>query len=278
MQQIDLSSYWSVNKPIPESLYIIGTLPPPEHKRIVIVGSRRPSHYGTMATKKIINELQGLPITIISGLALGIDALVHESALNVGLHTIALPGSGLSPKVLYPRTNTKLAERIVDQCGALLSQWETQPAAPWTFPVRNRTMAAIADMVIIIEATKDSGTMITARYATELGVPLGAVPGNIDTLLAQGPNMLLKTGAHCITSGEDISALLAITSTKKKSAQHGTSVLSHPLLTHLDGPQHKDTLCARSGLPMAELNAALMFLELAGSVHIDGAGIVHRMR
>jgi DNA processing protein len=220
-----------------------------------------------------VSGLRGTPISIISGLALGIDAVVHEAALKENIHTMSLPGSGLTAGVLYPRAHVQLAKRIVEAGGALLSEWESQSAAPWTFPVRNQLMAKIADIVLIIEADIDSGTMLTARAAQKSGVTLAAIPGNIDSLLSRGPNLLIKEGAHCITSSLDIMKLLGITS--ERSVAH-THTLDHPILEHLTTPLHRDILASRMCIPSHELSSMISLLEIEGVLTISADGYVHK--
>ncbi|HXK38075.1 MAG TPA: DNA-processing protein DprA [Candidatus Paceibacterota bacterium] len=276
MHSVNLNTYFPLRVKVPELLYIIGALPPPEYKRIVIVGTRKPSSYGIACTKSIIDGLEGYPITIISGMALGIDALVHQRALHAHLHTIAFPGSGINKAVRYPKTNVHLSEQIIDAGGALLSPWESQTAAPWTFPVRNRIMAGIADLVIIIESTIDSGTMITARAAQTLHVPLGAIPGNIDNPLSSGPNLLLQEGAHCITNASVVLKLIGIDQTKNIPQHEDTNATIHPLFAHITQPMHKDELMQLSGLSASSLNSEITLLELNGMIKIDAQGMVRK--
>lgn len=273
MQQVDLRSYFNSSRELPSTLYIIGALPPPEYKRLTIVGSRRPSHYGIQVTKDIISGLKGAPISIVSGLALGIDALAHDAALKANIHTMALPGSGLAERVLYPRSHVQLAKRIVDAGGALLSEWDSQPAAPWTFPVRNQLMAKLADIVLIVEADVESGTMITARAAKKHDVTLAAIPGNVDSALSRGPNALIREGAHCITSSADILKLLGITG---GPAKNHAGVPPHPLFQHLDTPLHRDVLALRMGIPSHELSSMITLLEIEGVLTISADGYVRR--
>jgi DNA processing protein len=276
MQHVDLNNYFTLRTQVPETLYIIGSLPPPEYKRIVIVGTRKPSSYGIASTHKIIAGLKGYPISLISGLALGIDAIVHQAALDSGLHTIAFPGSGLSEEVIYPRSNVNLSKRIIASGGALISPWEKHSAAPWTFPVRNRIMASIADFVLVIEATTDSGTLITANAAVELGIPLGALPGNIDSALSTGSNNLLKEGAHCITCASDLLGYIGINARGSHTQTQSLFDETNPLLLHISEPMHKDKLMRLTQLSSAELNSEITLLELSGMISIDAQGMIRK--
>jgi DNA processing protein len=138
-------------------------------------------------------------------------------------------------------------------------------------------MATIADLVVVIEATKTSGTMLTAFAAKELNTKLAAIPGNIDAPLSEGPNMLLASGAHFITSSDDICALLHIERKVSQSLFESEAETLHPLLAHLGAPLHKDALLARACLSAAELNTEIMMLELGGLVRVDESGVVHRL-
>lgn len=190
----------------PKKLFMRGTL-----DRIIgttfitVVGSRSYTSYGKMACQKLISGLRGYPVTIVSGLAIGIDAIAHQAALDAGLPTIAFPGSGLNWNVLYPAQNKKLAKQILESGGLLLSEFENNMGSmPWYFPQRNRLEAGIAVMTIVIEAKEKSGTLITARLATEYNKTVGAVPGPITAPTSTGANWLLKLGAVPITDSEDI--------------------------------------------------------------------------
>ncbi|MES2224417.1 MAG: DNA-processing protein DprA [Patescibacteria group bacterium] len=172
---------------------------------ITFVGSRNHTHYGKEACESLIQGLKDYRVTIVSGLALGIDSVAHEAALAVGLPTLALPGSGLDEAALYPRRHAGLAVRILENGGALLSEFDAgQRGMPWTFPQRNRLLAGISVMTIIIEAEERSGTLITARLATDYNRTVGSVPGPINSATSFGTNELLKLGAVPITSAQDI--------------------------------------------------------------------------
>ncbi len=193
----------------PQTLYIHGTLPDKNTKILCIVGARHHSAYGEKVCKELIQGLKGYDICIVSGLAIGIDSIAHKAALDSGLKTIAFPGSGLDTSVIYPLRHRDLAQEIVDRGGALISEFSPlQKAMKWTFPQRNRLMAGISQAVLIIEAERKSGTLITSKYATEYNRDVGAVPGDIYSPLSEGPHMLIRLGATPITSSKDILELL----------------------------------------------------------------------
>jgi DNA processing protein len=178
----------------PTELYLRGTLPDPtQFYYLAVVGSRKYTQYGREATERIIAGLKGYPICIVSGLAMGIDGIAHRSALDAGLPTVAVPGSGLDPSVIYPRVHANLAREILENNGALLSEYEpTLRAAPWTFPQRNRIMAGLCQGVLIVEAEEQSGTLITARLALDYNRNVFTVPGSIFSATSKGTNKLIK--------------------------------------------------------------------------------------
>ncbi len=271
MDSIITSEYFREASKIPSKLYVSGNLMHNSNKRLAIVGSRRPSLYGRMVTEKIISQIKKLPITIVSGLALGIDSHAHECALKYGVHTIAVPGSGLDKSVLYPKTNCGLADRIISNGGALLSIWDNQAASNWTFPSRNSVMAAISDFVLIIEAQEDSGTMITAKEAIKRNIKLGAIPGNIDNIFSTGPNKLIKDGAILVTCLDDILGHINLT---KENFNTSGAVLNHPVLKYISEPIHRDALSLMTGINVSELGVELTMLEINGAIIIDGSGYV----
>jgi DNA processing protein len=197
----------------PKKLYYRGTLPDFErYTFLTFIGSRKYSQYGRDACQKLLTGLSSYPIVIVSGLALGIDAIAHEAALDTGLITLAVPGSGLNDDVLYPRLNFNLAKRIVEEGGALISEFEPDAkSAPYFFPQRNRIMAGLSHATLVVEAEERSGTLITARLATEYNRDVLAVPGSIFSETSTGSHLLLKLGATPIRTSDDILEALHIT-------------------------------------------------------------------
>ncbi|MEI8249371.1 MAG: DNA-processing protein DprA [Candidatus Taylorbacteria bacterium] len=190
---------------LPKEMHVAGILPDNTYRYLCIVGSRNNSTYGKEVCDALIKSLQGYPVVIVSGLAIGIDSIVHETALKYNIKTIAFPGSGLSLGVLYPHSRRSLAFRIIEHGGALISPFSmTQEGTHWTFPYRNRLMAGISHATLIIEAGKGSGTLLTAEYATEFNRDVLTVPGSIFSELSYGPHMLICNGATPITSGNDL--------------------------------------------------------------------------
>ena len=192
----------------PEKLYYRGDLDALEKTCLSIVGTRKVSDYGEEMTRQIIDDLAILDVTIVSGLAKGVDTIAHQSALENGLSTIAVLGSGLEN--IYPPQNIALAREIEQSGGLLLSEYPGDKA-PMThhFPQRNRIISGLSIATIVIEAPEKSGALITARYALEQGREIFVVPGDIDREGSLGPLRLLQNGgAYPISSGRDIISLL----------------------------------------------------------------------
>src|SRR3989338_8094698 len=187
-----------INDP-PEQLRYEGELPREGNKLLAIVGSRKFTTYGREVCESLIAGLSGAPVTIVSGLALGIDSIAHRAALRADLQTIAIPGSGLDRKVLHPHSHVNLAEEIIENGGGLISEYDDlMPAGVWAFPRRNRIMAGLCHATLVIEAERKSGTLITSRLATEYNREVGAVPGSIHSPSSEGPHMLIRLGAALI--------------------------------------------------------------------------------
>lgn len=195
----------------PRTLYMRGQLPPVTHKRITIVGSRRCSQYAKQVVEEMCKSLAGQPVTIVSGLALGIDSHAHECALKYGLHTIAVLGSGIDDDVLYPRRQSGLAYRILESGGALVSEYGSGThALKWMFPARNRIMVGLADVVVVAEAREKSGTLISARMATDYNRDLLVIPNSIYSPYSAGSNDLIRQGAYIYTCPRDLFDLLGL--------------------------------------------------------------------
>lgn len=179
-------------------------------KFVCLIGSRSGTKYGYDICKTLVAGLKEQSCVIVSGLALGIDGEAHRNAIALNIPCVAIPGSGLSNENIYPKEHTELAKDILFNGGALLSELTPDTkAAKWTFPRRNRLMAAMSDIIVVIEAGERSGTYITALQALELGKTLGAVPGPIDSPMSKGANRLIKEGAFPITCGTDILELIS---------------------------------------------------------------------
>jgi len=191
----------------PEMLYVKGTLLEEDEAAVAIVGTRAATPYGLGVAGRLAEELAGCGITVVSGLAEGIDAAAHEGALRAGGRTIAVVGHGLSR--IYPPQHKKLAERIAES-GCVVSEFpmEEKPN-PWNFPKRNRIIAGLSLGTLVVEAPFKSGALITARYAMEQGREVFAVPGPVSSRQSEGTLALLKDGAKLVCKVEDILEELA---------------------------------------------------------------------
>ncbi len=265
----------------PARLYIRGTRPAwDDGKFLCVIGARRHTSYGKEVCEKLITGLRGLPITVVSGLALGIDSIAHHAALAAGLRTIAIPGSGLAPNVLYPASHRALAEKVIADGGALISEFAPDfKATPWSFPQRNRIMAGLSHAVMVIEAEQRSGSLITSRLATEYNREVLTVPGSIFAPNSAGPHLLIRLGATPITSAADILTALgfSLSSENDRAAEKDyadCSPAEKKILGLLREPLAKDLLVERLGLPVGQINALLTVLEIKGHIKED-LGEIH---
>ncbi len=255
----------------PRQLYYRGELPHwNENKFLAVVGARKYSNYGKEACEKLIAGLRGYPITLVSGLALGIDSIAHKAALAAGLTTLAFPGSGLDWNVLYPASHLQLAKQIVKAGGALFSEFEPGfKATPYAFPQRNRIMAGVSHAVLVIEAEKKSGTMITSRLATEYNRDVFAVPGSVFSMNSEGPNFLLRQGATPITNSAEILDALGFAAKETAVSERdyaSCSPIERILLELLKEPLPRDELIRQSSLSTSEANTTLSVLEIKGLI------------
>lgn len=251
----------------PKNLYIRGKLPDPDLTYLAIVGSRNYTSYGKDICEKLIKGLKGYPIIIVSGLALGIDSIAHKMALSVGLKTIAFPGSGLSDKAIYPKTNIFLAQEIIENDGCLISEFEPDFISTlYSFPQRNRLMAGMSKAVLIIEAEEKSGTLITARLALDYNKEVLAVPGSAFSSNSNGTNWLIKQGATPITSSEDILEALGFSIEKPRLNDEekyaDCSKEEIMVINLLHEPMERDDLVHEMKIGIAEANALLSIMEL----------------
>lgn len=252
---------------IPENLFIIGELPPENLIPLCVVGSRKFTSYGKETCEKLISGLKGYPILIVSGLAMGIDTIAHKTAMKIGLQTISFPGSGLSPDAIFPKVNSGMIREIVESGGCLISEFEPDfKATQWGFPMRNRLMAGFSRAVLIIEAEEKSGTMITARLATEYNRDVLAVPGNIYSPNSKGTNKLIRLGATPITSSEDILEALGFKLPEKEERQKKLFVDLSPdekkVVKILREPMPRDELIRALNMPTPQANALLSIMEI----------------
>jgi DNA processing protein len=261
----------------PPVLYVRGTLAPADEWALAIVGTRRASPYGKQMTERLAGELARQAITVVSGLARGIDTAAHQAALAAGGRTIAVLGCG--PDLVYPPENAKLAVRIVEQ-GAVITEFPpgTQPEAG-NFPARNRLISGLSLGVLVTEAPETSGALITTRFAAEQGRDIFAVPGNVTSRSSVGANRLIQDGAKMVLEvGDILSELnlhlapqqLELLELREALPENASEARLLALLDASDEPGHIDDLCRASGLPVAEVSGTLVMLELKGLVRLVG--------
>lgn len=254
----------------PKKLFIAGSLPSEELTYLAVVGSRKCTTYGRDAVRRLIMGLRGYPIAIVSGLAIGIDALSHEAALDAGLTAVAFPGSGISEKVFFPPTSLKLAEKIIESGGCIISEFPPDmKSTNYMFPMRNRLVAGISKAALIIEAEEKSGTLITARMALDYNRDVLAVPGNISSLNSVGTNRLIRNGATPITCADDLLEALGFkidNETKQASLFDNANSEEKKVLELLREPQERDDLIRLINIGTAEANALLSIMEIKGLI------------
>ena len=265
----------------PEKLYIRGAVPDWEQKFLCVVGARRWTSYGKEVCEKLIAGLRGYPITIVSGLALGIDSIAHKAALAAGLKTLAVPGSGLLPEAIHPRIHRILADKIVEAGGALLSEFEPDfRATLWAFPQRNRIMAGLANATLVVEAEKKSGTLITSKLATEYNRDVLTIPGSIFSPNSEGPHLLIRLGATPITSPAELLEALGFKIEAENSqaqlalAYSDCSPDEKKILGLLREPLARDELISKLEFPASRTNALLSVLEIKGLIK-ESVGELH---
>lgn len=242
--------------------------------RIGIVGSRKPTPYGRAVTASLSSDLASKGIVIVSGLALGVDSIAHASCLDAQGTTIAVLPAGLDK--IYPTSHHQLAKRIVESGGLLLTEYpvRTEPLRH-NFIARNRIIAALSEGLLITEAALASGSLHTARFALELGIPVFAVPGPINSPMSEGTNNLIKAGAIPVTSVDDIFKELnwQLNETKDNAAEiFGATPAEQTILDLLKrGVADGHELLVQSRLDAASFNQSLTMLELNGHIRPLGA-------
>ncbi len=255
----------------PEKLYLQGKLPSSDTKILCVVGSRKYTQYGKDVCEKLISGLRGYNICIVSGLALGMDGIAHKSALDAGIKTIAVPGSGLHESVLYPSSHRQLAEKILEKGGALISEFEPKfRATPYSFPQRNRIMAGMSHAVLVIEAEIKSGTLITSKFATEYNRDVLTVPGSIFSKNSEGPNMLIRLGATPVRNSDDILEALGfkINETPQNLELKYSDCSPEEMLVVkiLDTPLEKDELIRQMKMSVSKASTVISIMEIKGLI------------
>jgi len=242
-----------------------------KRKTVSIVGSRKVSTYGRRVTTELAGKLAEQGVVIISGLALGVDAIAHQAALDANGITIAvLPGP---LHQIYPSSHRALAEQIVKHGGALLSEYSDPIFAfKANFIARNRLISGLGDALLITEAAENSGTLHTARFALEQGKDVLAVPGEIFSETSKGTNNLIRAGATPVTSVEDVLHVLGLQSHEPTRVVKGRNTAEQAVLELLlQGTNDGEALQRASQLEIAEFNQTLTMLEISGKIRSLGA-------
>lgn len=253
---------------MPQTLFYIGRLPATRQPTVAIVGSRKPTSYGREVTYEIAHQLARRGVVIVSGLALGIDAVAHQAALDAGGTTIAVLANGLDQ--ITPRSNRQLGIDIVASGGAIVSEYSVgiEPLLHH-FLARNRIVSGLADILVITEAASRSGTLNTASHALSQGKDVCVVPGNITSAMSAGCNNLLKQGAAPVTAVEDVLAMLDLDEkTSQVPLPLGDTGLEQQIIDAIasglrDGGEIMATI---DSISAAEFNTVLTLLEIKGDI------------
>lgn len=251
----------------PPFLYIKGEIKKEDNRAIAIVGSRRATAYGRLIAERLSQDLARHGITVVSGMARGIDTFSHQGALSAGGRTIAVLGCGID--IVYPPENNTLRDKIAES-GVVLTEFPfSTPPEGVNFPSRNRVISGLSLGVVIIEASSDSGSLITASSALDQGREVFAVPGNITSRTSQGTNNLIKRGAKLVEGVDDIleEVLPQIEKQKPKAIRPELTVEEEPIYNLLSyEPKHIDTITRESNLPSSKALSLLLNMELKGAI------------
>ena len=249
----------------PLQLYVRGNVELLKTKHMLaVVGSRRASAYGQSAIKKLLTPAVRAGLPLVSGLAYGIDSMAHRLCLELNTPTIAILGSGLDEASLYPSAHRQLAKRIVEQGGAVITEYPAGTKAQmYYFPARNRIVSGLTAATLVVQAAERSGSLITARLALEQGKDVFAVPGPITDPLSAGTNQLIQQGAAPAIAPEDILEYFHLTTTPAAPREYQLTGTQQRLLQMLTAqPQHIDAIVQQTNLPAPTVSAALIELEM----------------
>lgn len=258
----------------PTKIYVRGTIPPPPY--FAVVGTRRYSEYGKRAALDITAGLARAGLVIVSGMAKGIDTFAHRSCLEENGQTVAILGTGIDEKSIYPKDNLALSRQIIKNNGALVSEYKPgTPGYKSNFLKRNRLISGFSLGVLVVEAKSRSGALNTARWAKEQGKKLFAVPGSIYSLNSRGTNTLIKKGAAPVTSARDIIKELRIKKLKlrkKRNKKEELGKKERAILKKIaQKPLHVEEIIKKSGLKAAEVCSILTSMESKGIIKEFGA-------
>ena len=259
---------------VPNTLYYCGELPSTPVKSVAIVGSRKPTPSGNSVTEKIVHTLAEHNVTIISGLALGIDSIAHKAALKFNTPTIAVMARGLNG--IYPASHFSLSREIVKAGGALISTYPADmPAQPYHFLERNRIISGLSSIVIVTEAAVKSGTLNTASHALEQGKDVFAVPGNITSPMSAGCNRLIRQGAQPLIDTSDILSALGIKSQKTTPQIPVRKNKTEQLIINaiLAGAKDTNQIINATNISSSSIFVTLSTLEIAGIIESSPDGV-----
>ena len=256
----------------PKAIFFTGVLPQERLPTVAIVGTRKPTPYGKEVAHRLAYDLASRGVIVVSGLALGIDAIVHKAALEAGGTTLAILANSVDS--IYPRSHEQLASEILSKGGAIMSEYEP-PTSPrnYQFLARNRIVSGLSDAIIIVEAAARSGTLSTAARALEQGREVFVVPGNITSPLSAGCNSLLKQGASPVTCAEDILEVIApgLLAAQTTLPLGSTPLESTILKLILAGTRDGDQLQQLSGADPSDFGQAMTMMEINGLIRGLGA-------
>jgi len=276
---IDDNNYPNLLKEIknpPKVLYYLGSLPRAESRDFAIVGTRRYSSYGKQVALEFANDLADAGLTIVSGLAPGIDTFAHQAVVDKNKRTIAVLGTGLDEKSIYPKTNLDLAEKIIKTGGCLISEYPPGTrGTKFTFPQRNRIISGLSLGTLVIEAKERSGALITAKFAFSQRRKVFAIPGPIYSSNSRGPHILIKNGAKLAENAEDILKELNLPYLKptNQKIEGGNPEENFILEILKEESLDIDKIIEEAGLPAASIIRTLAILEIKGKVKNLGNNI-----
>ena len=259
----------------PKILYCLGEIKN-EEDCFAIVGARKCTNYGKEIASRIASDLAEVGLTIVSGFAPGIDTMAHRAAIEKGKRTIAVLGTGIDEKSIYPKSNLKLIDKILENGGAIISEFEPGiHGTKYTFPQRNRIISGLSLGVLVVEARMQSGALITANYAKEQGRKVFAVPGSIFSQASKGCHFLIKNGAKLVESAEDILKELGIRKLEigKKEIKGKTPEENLILEVLKEGALDVEKIIEKTKLPPSKVASILSILEIEGKIKNLGGNI-----
>jgi len=259
----------------PKILYCLGEIKN-EEDCFAIVGARKCTNYGKEIASRIASDLAEVGLTIVSGFAPGIDTMAHRAAIEKGKRTIAVLGTGIDEKSIYPKSNLKLIDKILENGGAIISEFEPGThGTKYTFPQRNRIISGLSLGVLVVEARMQSGALITANYAKEQGRKVFAVPGSIFSQASKGCHFLIKNGAKLVESAEDILKELGIRKLEigKKEIKGKTPEENLILEVLKEGALDVEKIIEKTKLPPSKVASILSILEIEGKIKNLGGNI-----